>query len=59
MQSFILHHSIYNTVLISLQKIDPCGQPYLSFQLFGFDFLVDADLHVWLMEVNGAPACAR
>uniref|UniRef100_A0A8C5QKB1 Tubulin--tyrosine ligase n=1 Tax=Leptobrachium leishanense TaxID=445787 RepID=A0A8C5QKB1_9ANUR len=33
--------------------------PYNSFQLFGFDFMVDKDLKVWLIEVNGAPACAQ
>ncbi|XP_069810361.1 tubulin--tyrosine ligase [Dendropsophus ebraccatus] len=33
--------------------------PYQSFQLFGFDFMVDEDLKVWLLEVNGAPACAQ
>ncbi|KAH0622801.1 hypothetical protein JD844_025483 [Phrynosoma platyrhinos] len=32
---------------------------YQSFQLFGFDFMVDEDLKVWLIEVNGAPACAQ
>lgn len=33
--------------------------PYHSFQLFGFDFMVDEQLKVWLIEVNGAPACAQ
>nr|XP_033792448.1 tubulin--tyrosine ligase isoform X2 [Geotrypetes seraphini] len=33
--------------------------PYQSFQLFGFDFMVDEALKVWLIEVNGAPACAQ
>ncbi|XP_076989820.1 tubulin--tyrosine ligase isoform X2 [Tamandua tetradactyla] len=33
--------------------------PYQSFQLFGFDFMVDVELKVWLIEVNGAPACAQ
>ncbi|XP_007957598.1 tubulin--tyrosine ligase [Orycteropus afer afer] len=33
--------------------------PYQSFQLFGFDFMVDEELKVWLIEVNGAPACAQ
>ncbi|XP_028676025.1 tubulin--tyrosine ligase [Erpetoichthys calabaricus] len=32
---------------------------YQSFQLFGFDFMVDEDLKVWLIEINGAPACAQ
>lgn len=33
--------------------------PYQSFQLFGFDFMVDEEMKVWLIEVNGAPACAQ
>lgn len=32
---------------------------YQSFQLFGFDFMVDENLKVWLIEINGAPACAQ
>ncbi|CAH3154521.1 unnamed protein product [Porites evermanni] len=30
-----------------------------SFQLFGFDFMVDSQFHVWLLEVNGAPASSK
>ena len=26
------------------------------FEMFGFDFLIDADLHTWLIEVNTNPA---
>lgn len=33
--------------------------PYQSFQLFGFDFMVDENLKVFLIEINGAPACAQ
>lgn len=32
---------------------------YQSFQLFGFDFMVDESFKVWLIEINGAPACAQ
>ncbi|KAG7279802.1 hypothetical protein CRUP_013712, partial [Coryphaenoides rupestris] len=32
---------------------------YQSFQLFGFDFMVDESFRVWLIEINGAPACAQ
>lgn len=31
----------------------PCRQ---TFQYFGLDFLVDASLHPWLMEVNATPS---
>lgn len=29
------------------------------FQIFGFDFMLDADFRVWLIEVNGSPALAN
>jgi len=29
-----------------------------SFQLLGYDFMVDEDYRVWLLECNGSPACA-
>ncbi|MCI4376490.1 hypothetical protein PGIGA_G00189000 [Pangasianodon gigas] len=32
---------------------------YQSFQLFGFDFMLDKSFKVWLIEINGAPACAQ
>ncbi len=28
-------------------------------QVFGFDFMLDADFRVWLIEVNGSPAVAQ
>ena len=30
-----------------------------SFELFGFDFVVDKDLKLWMIEVNMSPACAE
>jgi tubulin monoglycylase TTLL3/8 len=27
--------------------------------LFGFDFAIDKDLNLWLIEVNMSPACAE
>ncbi|CAH1261354.1 TTL [Branchiostoma lanceolatum] len=41
------------------ENISTAGLDYCSFQLFGFDFMLDRQLKVWLIEVNGAPACAR
>ena len=30
-----------------------------SFELFGFDFVVDKNLNLWLIEANMSPACAE
>ena len=30
-----------------------------SFELFGFDFVVDKNLKIWLIEVNMSPACSE
>ena len=30
-----------------------------SFELFGFDFVIDKDLNCWLIEANMTPACAE
>lgn len=32
------------------------GSGLKSFQLFGFDLMIDADYKVWLIEINGNPA---
>jgi len=29
-----------------------------SFELYGFDFLVDTDFNVWILEINQSPAMA-
>jgi hypothetical protein len=29
------------------------------FELFGFDFAVDSNLKLWLIEINMSPACAE
>ena len=52
------HFIVYQTGN-SFQRINPEGLPYASFQLFGFDFIVDENYKIWLMEVNGAPGCAE
>ncbi|KAL1771303.1 tubulin-tyrosine ligase [Sigmodon hispidus] len=51
---------IIRSCLMSIEpSISTRYLPYQSFQLFGFDFMVDEELKVWLIEVNGAPACAQ
>lgn len=29
-----------------------------GFQLYGYDFIIDSDFRLWLLEINGAPAAA-
>ena len=33
------------------------NEPHLSHEIFGYDFMVDAELRPWLIEVNSSPAC--
>uniref|UniRef100_G3RHX1 Tubulin--tyrosine ligase n=1 Tax=Gorilla gorilla gorilla TaxID=9595 RepID=G3RHX1_GORGO len=54
-----IKHIIRNCLLSVEPAISTKHLPYQSFQLFGFDFMVDEELKVWLIEVNGAPACAQ
>ena len=35
-------------------KIDP-NKRHHSFEVFGYDFMIDEDLKVWLLEVNTNP----
>ena len=50
---------IVHCLMAVKEELATDGSPYQSFQLFGFDFIVDATFKVLLMEINGAPACAK
>ena len=39
--------------------LDNIENRHNSFELFGFDFVIDKDLNCWLIEVNMSPACAE
>nr|XP_048316015.1 tubulin--tyrosine ligase [Myodes glareolus] len=54
-----IKHIIRSCLMSVEPAISTRHLPYQSFQLFGFDFMVDEELKVWLIEVNGAPACAQ
>ena len=52
----VLRPQIAKIVKLSLQSaqdvIDGRGA---SFEVYGFDFMIDADLHPWLIEINSSP----
>lgn len=55
-----MHFIIKDTIFAGRDGIpsDPKPVPTHTFQLFGYDFIVDEDLHVWLLEINGSPGIA-
>ena len=36
------------------KTIDPCRRKH-CFELFGYDFILDEDFNVWLIEINTNP----
>ena len=36
------------------KKLNPCNRHY-SMEIFGYDFIIDEELKVWLIEVNTNP----
>lgn len=43
-----------DTIKAVYKKIDP-KRHHHTFELFGYDFMIDEDLKVWLIEVNTNP----
>nr|XP_054759026.1 tubulin--tyrosine ligase-like [Lytechinus pictus] len=54
-----IRHIVKTCCLSVKEELSTIGLSYHSFQLYGFDFMLDSDLRVWLLEVNSAPACAQ
>eukprot|EP00899_Mesostigma_viride_P022629 jgi/Mesvir1/3550/Mv12016-RA.1 len=48
---------VTHTVLSIKQSV--LGNEFSSFQLYGYDFMVDEEFRVWLLEINGSPAAAQ
>lgn len=43
-------------IIASAQSVqDKVGNRHNSFGFYGYDFMVDEDLNVWLIEVNSGP----
>jgi hypothetical protein len=43
---------------LELENSDAADAAWVSFQLWGLDYMVDADFNVQLLEANVSPACA-
>ena len=43
---------VVQTFIAAREQLEYRGEAYRPFQLFGFDFLIDTRLRVWLCEVN-------
>ena len=53
-----IRRHIVQTMLAARDRLECDGEYYRPFQLYGYDFLVDDDLRVWLCEINASPAVA-
>ena len=49
-----IHDIIKDTLKSVESKLNPQGRKY-CFEIFGYDFIIDASLRPWLIEVNTNP----
>jgi len=54
-----IKRQVVQTMLAARERLEGSGDYYRPFHLFGYDFLVDSDLRVWLCEINASPAVAE
>lgn len=55
-----MEHIVCKTLGCIREEIEvPEEDPFRCFQLFGYDFIVDEDYKVFLLEVNGSPGAAQ
>jgi len=53
-----IKRQVVQTMLAARERLEGDGEYYRQFHMYGYDFLVDADLRVWLCEINASPAVA-
>lgn len=56
-----VHFIVRDTLLAARPHIptEPLVPPTGTFQVLGYDFLIDENMKVWLLEINGAPGAAE
>lgn len=54
-----IRRQVVQCFLAARQQLESHSEYYRPFQLFGFDFLIDDTLKVWLCEINASPAVAE
>lgn len=56
-----IYDIVVDTLLAARTHVpeEPDPPPTHCFQVFGYDFIIDDTLKVWLLEINGAPGAAE